>query len=214
MLAISIIGVFGVYRRSVTLLNVYVLIIWGSFVVFWILFVAFLKKKSELENQVFDLCNNRVSSGLAATLQKAYTNTLPIRFCSEECPCASDKSRFPSNSEYSSAVFKPTGAHNIYQCPIDIYNNDKPRREATGFLAELENRFECSGLCTREKWFYFSNVNRGAPLYSCQGRVLNYISEKFIMAYGIILTCAIIMFFAPAPAIAFICVSSRSVLLS
>jgi hypothetical protein len=214
MLIASIIGFLGSFRRSTTSLSLYVFIIWTLFIVFWVLFAIFLKKKTDFENQVLDLCNNRVASGLAAKLQKAYHNKLPTQFCSKVCPCASEASRFPASSEYTSAVFNSTGAQNVYQCPKDIYNGDSPKKEATGFLGELENRFECSGLCTREKWFYFSNVNRGAPLYSCQDTILSYISEKFIMAYGIILTCAVIMFFAPTPAIVYICVSSRSMMLN
>eukprot|EP00826_Nyctotherus_ovalis_P063929 TRINITY_DN9372_c0_g1_i5.p2 TRINITY_DN9372_c0_g1~~TRINITY_DN9372_c0_g1_i5.p2 ORF type:complete len:215 (-),score=29.72 TRINITY_DN9372_c0_g1_i5:13-657(-) len=214
MLTACVVGLLGAFRKNISCLNFYVFTVWMLFVVFWILFALFLQKKIDLENQVLNLCNNHVASGLAATLQKAYTNNLPTQFCSEECPCASHSARFPPDSEYTSAVFKPTGAQNIYQCPKDVYGGDRPKKEATGFLAELENRFECSGLCTREKWFYFSDVNRGAPLYSCQETVLKYISEKFIMAYGIILTCAVIMFFAPAPALVFICINSRSILLS
>jgi len=209
MVMASIIGFLGSLRKNTTFLTLYAFIIWTLFIVFWAVFAIFLKKRADFEYQVLDLCNNRVASGLAATLQKAYANNLPTQFCSKECPCASEASRFPSSSEYVSAVFDPEGAQNVYQCPKDIYNGNNPRKEATGFLGELENRFECSGLCTREKWFYFSNVNRGAPLYSCQDTILSYISEKFIMAYGIILTCAVIMFFAPVPAIVFICISSK-----
>lgn len=214
MAAASACGLLGSFRKNATCLSIYVFAIWALFVVFWILFAAFLKKKADFENQVLDLCNNRVASGLAATLQKAYPSNLPTQFCSGQCPCASDASRFPSTSEYTSALFSPAGARNVYQCPNNIYSNNQPKKEAMGFLGELENRFECSGLCTREKWFYFSDVNRGAPLYSCQSTILSYISEKFIMAYGIILTCAVIMFFAPTPAVVFMCVNSRSVMLT
>lgn len=213
MVIASIIGIFGAFKRNITFLTIYIFAVWLLFIVFWILFAAFLQKKTDFENQVLDLCNNRVASGLAAKLQKAYPSYLPTKFCSAECPCASDTTRFPSTAEYTSAAFSPIGAQNIYQCPNKIYT-DEPNKEATGFLGELENRFECSGLCTREKWFYFSNVNRGAPLYSCQDTILSYILEKFIMAYGIILTCAVIMFFAPTPAIVFLCVNSRSVMIN
>jgi len=211
MFLAAIFGVIGTLKQSSILLLIYSGIIWSLFIGFWVVFAIFLKHKARFEQQIVDLCRNRVASGFMSTLQKAYPNDLATSFCTQDCPCKTDATKFPTTTEYASAVFSPTGASSILACPKSVYQGELPSKEASKFLSELEERYACSGLCTREKWFYFSDVGMGAPLYSCQRSISDYLNEKFIMIYGVVLTCTIITFFAPVPAIVFLCLKSRRV---
>ena len=199
------IGFFGVSKKNNTLLFSYSITIWGLFAGFFILFAFFFNKKVWFENNVINYCRNHISDKFMDSLQKAYPGYLPTTFCSENCQCASDPTRFPRTVEYSSAIFNNSGAKNLLQCPNNVYN-DEPKREVFGLLETLELRYECSGVCSREKWFYFSDVNQGAPLYSCQLGILNYINEKFILIYGLIMTSGLVMFFAPIPTVVLMCI--------
>ena len=201
----------GTLQQSSKLLLAYAALVWALFVGFWIVFAVFIERKAMFENQIVDLCRNKIASGFMSVLQKAYPSSLATSFCTTDCPCNSDKSKFPGSTEYSSAVFSPKGASNVLQCPISVYTSGQPDKDATSFLTELEERYACSGLCTREKWFYFSDVSMGVPLYSCQKSISDYVTERFIMIYGIILTCAVVTFFAPVPAIVFMCMKARRV---
>lgn len=210
MMATAAIGITGNLKQNYKLLITYVVIIWTLFVSFWVIFGICLNKKNNLDEEVIDYCNNHVGSDFTNKLQAAYANNLATSFCSATCPCASSRDLFPS-AEYTSAVFRDTGASNIMGCPTSLYRNNAPKDSTIEFLENLEKKYECSGLCTREKWFYFHDVNMGPPLYSCQESIMNYVSEKFMRIYGIVLTCAIITFFAPVPAIAMMCIKPRRV---
>jgi len=210
LISAAIIGMIGNMKQSYRLLGVYVTIVWTLFISFWIIFGICLNKKNNLDEEVIDLCNNHVASKFTNRIHNAYASNLATGFCSSQCPCASNKELFPS-SEYASAIFKDTGASNIMDCPQSLYKDKEPSGSTIKFLSKLERKYECSGLCTREKWFYFSDVNKGPPLYSCQESIMNYMSEKFMKIYGIVLTCAIITFFAPVPAIALMYIKPRRV---
>ena len=111
-------GTIGISKRNTKFLSVYISIVWGLFIYFWVLFAVFIKRKVTLEKQVIDYCgtNMRVKNGIMSVLQEAYPNSLSTSFCTENCPCASNHTRFPSTSEYMSAVFDNSGAKNVFQC--------------------------------------------------------------------------------------------------
>ena len=210
MIIAIVMGIIGNLKQDNKFLIVYIIIVWSLFISFWIIFGVFLNRKNKLDQEIIDLCTDRISSGFTSNLKEAYATNLATAFCSANCPCASDKSKFPT-SEYGSSVFNPSGASNIMDCPKSLYTTVVPKDSTIKFLRDLEKRYECSGLCTREKWFYFNDVDKGPPLYSCEDSIINYLAEKFIKIYGIVLTCAIITFFAPIPAIAMLCIKSRTV---
>ncbi len=123
------------------------------------------------------MCSQTNSSGLANSLQRAYPTTLATSFCSSDCPCKASSASFPLTAEYGSAVFnQSTGASEVTKCPKSLFGSDGPSSAARGFLGNLERRFRCSGLCAREKWFYFSDVAMGQPLYACQSKISKYMS--------------------------------------
>lgn len=210
MMTATIVGAVGNLKQNAKLLIVYVVIVWAVFAGFWVTFGICLVKKDRLNAELQDFCNNRVASKFAGKLQSAYGSDFATAFCSSECPCASDKKKFPS-SEYSSAVFDATGALNIMGCPKSLYKTNRPKDYVIDFMRNLERRYECSGLCTREKWFYFHNVDKGPPLYSCQESIVNYVAEIFVKIYGIVLACATITLFVPIPAVMLICIKNQRV---
>lgn len=210
MIAAGILGLCGNLKQQRNLLIAYVSIVWSLFIVFWAIFGVCLAQKKNLDDELDSFCKNQVASKFTSKLQNAYPTNLATSFCTDNCPCASTKDKFPS-AEYTSSVFKATGASNIMDCPKSLYAKDAPADSTIKFLRTLEKKYECSGLCTREKWFYFNDVNIGPPLYPCQESVMDYLSERFARVYGIVLTCAIITFFAPVPAIVLMCAKPRRV---
>ena len=120
------------------------------------------------------MCYSGKAAGIFSEMQRAYPPNLSSFFCSGECPCRANKTSFPATAEYSSADMRPQGAVTVMNCPKSPYTS--PVRSAIlGFLGILEEEFKCSGLCKKEKWYYFSDVNLGPPETMCQEKILEYI---------------------------------------
>lgn len=154
------------------------------------------------------LCRKEESSGILGELVKAYPSSLSTTFCSASCPCKADKSIFPTTSEYSSALFNNNnGASNIYQCPNNPLKDSGVKQSMLGLLGFLESEFLCSGMCTKEKWYYFTDVSRGPPLYKCYDKLMEYINSKIKLIFclaryyfisAVVIASAIICFLAAA----------------
>ena len=140
-----------------------------------VFFCSIMKCIDKFNKEINDLCESKVASGFMYEMQKAYPSNLATAFCSNECPCKATRDRFPTSSEYDSGVYNNKGAENVMKCPKTLFESNPPHSEIIGFLATLEERFRCSGLCSREKWFYFSDVSKGAPIYPCQSQIRSYI---------------------------------------
>ena len=52
-------------------------------------------------------------------------------------------------------------------------------------LKWIETTFDCSGLCTKETFYLFSNINRGESVNSCLSEVHSWAKDHFL-TYGII----------------------------
>lgn len=186
--AVAIIGLVGMNKQMQSLLITYAVIVsilffcfWGVFAYMKVgkgIFYLFIKLLEALYNQFSNLCYQGKSSGFLGELQKAYPANLASTFCSSSCPCMADKSNFPAIADYSSADFKPTGAKMVTQCPKNPFQGTDVKDTLLAFVGLLEEEFQCSGLCTKEKWYYFSDVSKGQPKYKCQDRLLIYIDSK------------------------------------
>lgn len=108
---------------------------------------------------------------------KAYPADLSSAFCSTSCPCKASKTSFPSTPEYSNANFQIGGASTVSQCPKNPLEETKVRESILGLLGFFEEEFYCSGMCTKEKWYYFSDVARGPPLYKCYDKLMEYVNS-------------------------------------
>ena len=162
-----------------------------------------------------NLCNSGRAAGFFGELQKAYPPNLSSFFCSGSCPCKASRANFPPTAEYATADFRAVGASMVTQCPNSPYTTSAVKKAIFGFLGMLEEEFRCSGICTFEKWYYFSDVNRGAPLYQCKTKLMDYIDgmclhsdrriEWYSIIYGVVITCGIITLLAAISAFLHAC---------
>lgn len=140
--------------------------------------------------------------------------------CSPQCPCIIPNTvPFTSNTTIAPAFNQWTltngnnGAVNFQGCSnavkTNVYNaaaaaspayfNPNGDFDAVNFwnyMANIENRFLCSGFCQRNyingftnqatsiQKYLFTDINRGPPVYSgCLHQVLNYV-PSYLLAYG------------------------------
>lgn len=190
LVAVAIIGIFGTIYDNVCLLITYICCVWALFIAFWVIFAILKAGKgisiyvyhyilAHITDEISDLCNNNKASGFVAELEKVYPTNLASSFCTANCPCKAIRGRFPLTADYESAVFQTTGATTVQQCKNSVYTAGGPSNSAIKFMRLMERRYRCSGICKKEKWFYFSNVGLGAPLMACNTEILNYVEGIF-----------------------------------
>lgn len=90
-------------------------------------------------------------------------------FCSNACPCKATRTSFPPTGDYIAAVFSLTGASTVNKCPTNPVSS--VQQTVLSFLGFMEEELSCSGICKKEKWYYYSDVNRGAPADKCQDKL-------------------------------------------
>ncbi|KAL4468503.1 hypothetical protein ABPG74_005006 [Tetrahymena malaccensis] len=119
-------------------------------------------------NQYYDqLLNPSILSDLQLAIQN---------FCvkSQNCLCLIDKPNLFPNSTLSSLYYTNVGygVTTSLNCPnINQYNLTP---SGPKILQNLELKFSCSGICTSQPVFYFSDINRGPPKSdSCYSILLN-----------------------------------------
>jgi len=67
---------------------------------------------------------------------------------------------------------------------LDIYFSDDEQKYLS-LLKWVEEQFSCSGLCSHQKIYLFSDVNNGVPKGSCYSRLRDWIKEHFL-TYAIV----------------------------
>jgi hypothetical protein len=61
-------------------------------------------------------------------------------------------------------------------------------------FADLEKTYSCSGLCTKNKYYVYSDVNKGPPLNTCEAGLKDYITSNFYN-YGVGFSVMSVWFF-------------------
>lgn len=122
------------------------------------------------------MCNGQKDKGFMADLNRVYRDDLSIFFCGYDCPCNINKDVLPDTVDYTYAQVSIEGARTIGECENDP--TAKHSRAIRSFLGWMEENLECSGVCNLDVWYYFSDVNRGKPLYRCGDKLLDYVDCK------------------------------------
>jgi len=177
LIGIAIIGIIAACKQDTLLLIIYAAVLAALFAGFWFAFGYMKKGKNTIHNDFDALCANTVNEGFIAELNRAYQPNMASLFCSNDCPCKATVNNFPNTADYNTAVFQTMGATVITNCPT--FPKLGIRTAILGFLGLIEEEFDCSGLCRKEKWYYFSDVARGAPNDRCKDLILKYMDSIF-----------------------------------
>jgi len=217
IIGIAALGIYGVLNKNDCVLSIYASIMVSMSVACWILF-AFMKGGRNNVHMQFDkYCYFEETEGFVGELALAYPKNLASFFCSADCPCQGIKTNFPSTADYGNMEIREIGATTIMNCENKVFVRE-PKTVIMSLLGELEQEYECSGICTKEKWYYYSDVNRGVPKTRCLNPILNFIDgifpflnpvDWFSVIYGITIAFAIITLSAAVAPITYIFCSGK-----
>ena len=128
-------------------------------------------------NDFESFCAGNEANGFIQQLANAYPSSMSSYFCSHDCPCKADKDNFHDSAIYLTAEFSSNGATTVLNCPTNPVSSVKAT--ILSLLGFLEEELDCSGLCKKEKWYYFSDVNRGPPPTKCKDKLLDNVNCIF-----------------------------------
>jgi Tetraspanin family len=178
---ISILGICAGYKARKLLTIIYVVII-SIFIILAILgFSLLIKGKGKFKADIYKECNSTSNkTNIFQSLNKPFTVGLDAKFCYSDCPCAST---YPfTGSDYTGMVTSESGPVSAINCPkFSSYFTSMPSQATLSILTALEMQFNCSGICSSEKFYMFSDVNRGIPLSDCKEGIIKLI-EKYYLA--------------------------------
>ncbi|KAL4429676.1 hypothetical protein ABPG74_017085 [Tetrahymena malaccensis] len=110
--------------------------------------------------------------------------------CQSNCQC--DFEGTPSQAQQlgiTNFVNSDTGPIKVQECnAFDLFDLDH-QDSNSDLLQQMEEAFGCSGFCSTNNYFVFSNVNEGIPDGDCRVEVLNFIEDnniKTIIASSIV----------------------------
>ncbi|KAL4429679.1 hypothetical protein ABPG74_017088 [Tetrahymena malaccensis] len=109
-------------------------------------------------------------------------NTISYQtLCQSDCQCYFEGNQIQANQQkitnFSQAESYPV---NVQECEIFQNFNLEDQDENTDLLKSLEEAFECSGFCSKNSYYVFSNVNQGIPNKDCRDEIINYLQDNTI----------------------------------
>lgn len=174
MILVAVIGCCGASKKNTCLLITYAIIAGLLCACFWIFF-AFLKKgKDNIHSDVDAICAGNNKNTFINDLNNVYRNNVGA-FCTAACPCKADADKF-TGAEYAGMQRAANGATVIANCPNNPVSGVKSG--TLSFLGWLEEKKDCSGICDRRIYYYFSDVNRGVPGKACKEPLLDYLDSN------------------------------------
>ena len=174
LLIVGLLGIYGAKNQSFILLILYTVILGLVFVGLWVAFAYMKKGKSNIHNDYEAICKNEKHDTFINELKEVYDANPGSILCTGICLCKADKAKFPAS--YAGAnMNKDSGARVISECDKNPVSKEK--KTVLSFLGWIEEELECSGMCSHERYYYFSDVNRGPPPKSCKGPILDYVDS-------------------------------------
>jgi len=107
--------------------------------------------------------------------------------CTDKCPCNVDSGIFSSELWYE-MVTDTMGAAKLDQCPFDSsVMNTVQKDKFSPFLQILETDFECSGMCSDQPYYMFSDVRNGVPKNgNCKHEIIQAVNNHSVV-YAVLL---------------------------
>eukprot|EP00826_Nyctotherus_ovalis_P003412 TRINITY_DN10696_c0_g1_i2.p1 TRINITY_DN10696_c0_g1~~TRINITY_DN10696_c0_g1_i2.p1 ORF type:complete len:279 (-),score=50.28 TRINITY_DN10696_c0_g1_i2:185-1021(-) len=205
MILVAIIGCCGASKKNTCLLITYAIIAGLLCACFWISFVYMKKGKDNIHDDVNAICANNNKNTFINDLNNVYRNNVAA-FCTAACPCKADANKF-TGAAYATMVRNANGATVIANCPNNPVSGVK--NSLLSFLGWLEEKKDCSGICTQQPYYYFSDVNRGVPGKACKDPLLDYLDKWYIGAYVVTIIAGVVTFLGTISSLLYICLGTK-----
>ena len=131
--------------------------------------------------------------------------------CSVDCPCAADKTLWPTEIQSRLITNMTTGIKNLQQCaPYQAY----VKAEGLDFdstLGIIEKYFDCSGICTKSVFYALTDITHGPPTKNCVDAINDYVTSYSSMMAGISITVGLLLTLGVVGSMIVICCISRKI---
>lgn len=175
-LVIVVFGFCGICKKRSCPLITYAVLAILLCAGFFVAFALLLKNKNNVSTDFEKVCDKTGKDCFIQDLNNVYKKSLATTFCTSSCKCKTDSTKF-QGSDYANAEYDSTsGASKVSECPTNPVSLTK--KGTIDFLKWLEEEKDCSGVCEQEKWYYFSDVNRGPPKKKCREPLKDYLDSK------------------------------------
>ncbi|KAL4470297.1 hypothetical protein ABPG74_011908 [Tetrahymena malaccensis] len=193
----SITAIYGFFKHNKFLqakfifLNVIYFLFFGAAFAFYVYGKTYIDDQLSLNNCTIGPLKS--ANDLFTNAQKLWCQTLIVSGQTVGCPCnITDKTQWSATDQAKLLTYNgisSTGTINIEQCQQFQSEISNYTSEAN-FLKLIETTFDCTGVCTGDIIYYFSDINRG-PTGTAQGcypqiRIKIYDWLKLIYIYTII----------------------------
>lgn len=201
---VVVFGLCGICRKHTIYLIIYAVIAALLFVGLWIAFGYLKKGKDNIRDDFNDYCANEAPHDFIEKLARAYPDNIETMFCSNNCKCKADRGNFPTAGGYQDMVIdEENGASTVVNCPRNPVSEVKTT--ILSFIGWMEEKWDCSGLCTVHKYYYYSDVNNGKPWRACKDDMLDYVDKWYYGVYALVIASAIIVFLGSISSLLYIC---------
>jgi len=113
---------------------------------------------------------------IIGNISLVYNKNLAKYFCSADCPCQANAGDFAIDN----MITDTKGENRIDQCSdYKSQYNIPPNADAIAIVNYMESKWNCSGLCRNEPYYYFSDVNKGPPTKNCRMQLEDTIISEF-----------------------------------
>ena len=114
------------------------------------------------------------NTGISYSIDQIYSEGSEI-MCTKKCPCdITDQAKFADIKEWKNKNINKAGYVRYLECPTETMS-DKHEMKYAPLLRTLETQFNCAGMCTKPKFFLFSDINKGEPTELCRDYAIAHI---------------------------------------
>eukprot|EP00824_Muranothrix_gubernata_P019355 TRINITY_DN389_c0_g1_i2.p1 TRINITY_DN389_c0_g1~~TRINITY_DN389_c0_g1_i2.p1 ORF type:complete len:304 (+),score=23.62 TRINITY_DN389_c0_g1_i2:27-938(+) len=203
MIFISFSGCYGAKTLSKKALFIYILFMLLLTAGFVFVFYYLYNNRTTYTDDIDAICeeNAEGQKDWVVALKESYPDNMYTYFCSATCPCKADKTEF-TQADQTSTIYPDmktdsvNGKTTLPDCDSykQLYSNDPPDDKYIALMGVLEEEFNCSGFCSKEPFYYFSDVSRGVPEKGCQESLKDFIQQKFMIIFVVSLLLAVFCF--------------------
>ncbi|KAL4429678.1 hypothetical protein ABPG74_017087 [Tetrahymena malaccensis] len=167
--------------------------------VFLLATIAALVTTIILANKVTDYKNDSDCTSESFLIEFAELNKKSFQtLCQSDCKCYyDDYSVIAIQQGMKNFTLSQSEAIRVQQCQVfesfDLDNKDSNSE----ILKTFEEASSCSGFCSKNSYFVFSDVNKHVPLSDCKDEIVSFVeknNDRFIIASSIMTFFMIITF--------------------